>query len=628
MAKSGNKRKAVASADVDAGTGGNAEVEPEPENGSSSAAAGSSSAGAGRKRRRRPAPASEGERAVQPRTASDFSALELLPDELLKRIIGFLGPRETWELCRLPLVCSRMREVLASIEYEGLILRGQRVGLSRYRDVGEAELRRWAQRVRSGAMRLAPGAALEVDMRPPSRGIYRAEADKIHFSHWSPKPSKPFFSFVSSIQGLRRFVACHEDVAPNRQTVHTSTPATKTRHVYVAAVLKALAPVAGTLEELTIRLQTPHENDCRRLPQGAARKAIVEGLGRLTALRRLDLADCIGFSGKLLDEVAPALGGLRALRLAHREAEGYEEPDEYASSCRSLAFAVERLCPLLEELWAVFGCLSGSWRLFDASALASLGRLPLLRSFTVRANYRTLPEFASTRLDTLELSTPKFSQDGPGLGLLRDAALIGSLRDLTLRGGFRDWTSFASAPKLLSQLRSLSLLKAAEPNPVCLALLPRFSALERLSVGLSSFQCFTALADALPAVPALRSLFLSVSTSSHRPESNQAAGRTAVAALLRAARDTLEEYDRDHLYPSMEESGALAACTRLRRASLTLAEPAELVAAGNLHALAPLASVAARPAPARGDLVLARGLLDTSDWGAVGPLLGARWLLV
>eukprot|EP00741_Cyanophora_paradoxa_P001255 tig00000473_g1212.t1 len=253
-----------------------------------------------------------------------------------------------------------------------------------------------------------------------------------------------------------------------------------------------------------------------------------------------------------------------------------------------------------------------------------------LRSFTVRANYRTLPEFASTRLDTLELSTPKFSQDGPGLGLLRDAALIGSLRDLTLRGGFRDWTSFASAPKLLSQLRSLSLLKAAELNPVCLALLPRFSALERLSVGLSSFQCFTALAGALPAVPALRSLFLSVSTSSHRPESNQAAGRTAVAVLLRAARDTLEEYDRDHLYPSEEESGALAACTRLRRASLTLAEPAEAVAAGNLAALAPLASVAARPAPARGDLELVRRSGDASDWGDrdLQPLLGARWLLV
>eukprot|EP00741_Cyanophora_paradoxa_P014812 tig00020825_g14289.t1 len=170
----------------------------------------------------------------QPRAASDFSALELLPDpdELLKRVVGFLGMREAWEVCRLPLVSRRMRDALASIEFDALVLRGQRGGVSRYRDVPEAEstsravgrrrrrvcdgrrgvpkaeFRSWAQRVRSGALRLAAGGALEIDLwHPPQYEAGSvAGADSIQPSFWVPEPARPFLAFASSLQGLRRFV--------------------------------------------------------------------------------------------------------------------------------------------------------------------------------------------------------------------------------------------------------------------------------------------------------------------------------------------------------------------------------------------------------------------------------------
>eukprot|EP00741_Cyanophora_paradoxa_P020516 tig00000227_g19803.t1 len=100
----------------------------------------------------------------RPRATSDFSQLELLPDELLKRVIVCLGSWEAWEQCRLPLVSRRLREVLASTEFDALVLRGRRIGLSRQLGVREAELESWAQRLQSGVLRLAAGGALEVVM--------------------------------------------------------------------------------------------------------------------------------------------------------------------------------------------------------------------------------------------------------------------------------------------------------------------------------------------------------------------------------------------------------------------------------------------------------------------------------
>eukprot|EP00741_Cyanophora_paradoxa_P014800 tig00020824_g14277.t1 len=567
-----------------------------------------------------------------PRAASDFSALERLPDELLKRVVGFLGLREAWGVCRLPLVSRRMREVLAATEFDALVLRGQRIGLSRYRDLPEAELRSWARRVRSGALRIAAGGAVELDMY-----VWRTEdaepgstAHTISSSFWMPEPARPFLSFASSLQGLRRFVAWHGDVVPSTEGESRETRA-NARHAYAGALLAALAPVAGTLEELSVRLQTDEQ---RNLPQGAAREAIAAGLRRLTALRSLDLAGCVGFSAELLDEVAPALGGLRSLRIAHCDPDGSLPPDQATASRVAFAAAVERLCPDLEELRATFGGARPWGNAGEAlcdSVVVPLCRLPRLRALSLHVSHLlALPEIASPRLEELEIEADTLGMYYGSSSLLADVASIESLRTLVLVGDFQDWHTLATT----AQIRSLSL-GPCEPYDECFAVVARLPALERFSVHFTSYTparlttSLAALAAALPSgPPSLRSLLLTFSFPGALPF-RDAAFQVALTAVLRAAKDTLEEYDRDMVHPSVQESEALAACTRLRRASLTLAEPAAAAAASaeRLAALAPLASMAARPAPAPGDLVLARGPGDESDWGAIRPLLGDRWRL-
>eukprot|EP00741_Cyanophora_paradoxa_P003675 tig00000093_g3572.t1 len=575
----------------------------------------------------------------------NLSALELLPDDLLNRVFGFLGLREVWDVCRLPLVSRRMRDALRSEEVSALVLRGSRLGLSRYRDVREAELRSWARRLKSGAMRLAAGGALEIDLLRSQRCVESAGAtddSRIQFSFWAPSPTRPFLSFVSCIQGLRRFVAWHGDVAPSSSTANEAAQTTA-RHTYVGALLKALAPAAGTLEELSIRLQTERVIDRRRLPDGAPRKAIVAGLKRLTALRSLDLADCVGFSGKLLEEVGPALGGLRSLRIAHRDVDPYPRgPHEFgerlAAPQEAFACAIEKTCPLLEELRVVLHMLVNHWMQPVApAALAALCRLPRLRTFAIKTNIWALPEFASRSLETLEVDA-LYDDERSTANLLRDIAGIESLRHLTLRGNFTGWPNLASA----KQLRSLSL-RLPRDNYVyhtdyalpreALGALRSLTSLERLSVHVAGDLAETLagtlsrLAAVLPALPALRSLRLDVTVAEPLGPALAAASAAAAAALIRAAKGTLEEYHRDEVEPALAECAALAACTRLRRASLTLAGAAAAAASGALAALAPLAAMAARPAPAPGDLVLARQIHDRSDWGAIRPLLGPRWAL-
>eukprot|EP00741_Cyanophora_paradoxa_P020515 tig00000227_g19802.t1 len=456
---------------------------------------------------------------------------------------------------------------------------------------------------------------------------------------------KPFRSIIASIHGLRRFFAWHGDVVPHADTRARSLQAgTKTRHEYIGALLEALAPVAGTLEELSIRLQTIEVKDRQCLPRGPEREAIVAGLRRLTALRSLDLADCIGFSAELLDEIAPAIVRLRSLRVSHfsvimrTNVWGYRSIDhsfpENASSQSDLASAIRRLCPILGELRVTF---------VDAGALEALCGIDGLRTFGIDGPVRALPEFASPRLEELEIVG--YGRDEPAAALLHSIARIDTLRSLTLAGGLKGWMDFASA----TQLRSLNLaIGPVELSPECLAALPHFTALERLSIdihaGLSQDRehlasspgglaaALTALAAALPSVPSLRSLLFVSPPSSHSVPLRGFAGwrlADAHASVLRAAKNTLEEYVREEMYPALEECTALAACTRLRRASLILAEPVGVVAASRrkLAALAPLASMAARPGPAPGDLVLARREGDESDWGAIRPLLGGRWRL-
>eukprot|EP00741_Cyanophora_paradoxa_P011132 tig00020553_g10753.t1 len=515
-----------------------------------------------------------------------------------------------------------MRDFLASGS-EALVLRGERIGLSRYSEMREAELRSWARRLETGAVRFTAGGALEVDARawPPASYAWIE----------GPTPSTPFFSFHPSIQGLRRLFVWHGDVAPPGAPADVRTMA---RHAYVGAALAALAPVAGTLEELSIRIQTKLRDDRRRLPQGAAREAIAAGLRRLTALRSLDLADCIGVSGELLMEVGPAvLGGLRSLRVAQHVEHGRSGDGEArAAAQRSLAFAIARRCPLLEELRVAFHCPSGaapSTRRPSRPLPASPPRLD--------ARVYGLSQLASAHLETLELDT-HYADEQPA-PLLYDVASIKSLQNLTLLGKFSDWAALAMAPNL----RSLSLgtpERSCELPAGCLAVLPALPALERLSVHLIGYSSgaiaasLRALAAVLASAPFLRSLVVSVCDGLRANALDPAyapdrALAPAAAAFLHAARDTLEEYDREAVYPTTDESSALAACTRLRRASLTLAVPASAVAASaeGLAALAPLASMAARPAPAPGDLVLARGPRDASDWGATRALLGGRWRL-
>eukprot|EP00741_Cyanophora_paradoxa_P004902 tig00000849_g4757.t1 len=508
----------------------------------------------------------------------------------------------------------------------------------------EAELRQWAQRVQSGAVQLADGSVLEIDMWRPPGCILGTRSDRLDSSLWNPKPpSKPFLSFVSSIQRLRRFLVWHGDVHVESQMnafwrmaqgrrpgdaalyPETSTDThAKKRHAYVAGLLEALAPVAGTLEELSIRIQTADASERRRLPQGEEREAIVAGLRRLTALRSLDLADSIGASGELLLAVGSGLGGLRSLRIAHHEME-YVDSNAYSSSARSLAAAIELLCPLLEELRVTSRSRTGP---LEAASLAPLFRMPLLRAFGLDAALSALPKFASSQLETLELASTEF---------LHNVAQIDSLRTLTLLGSSYDWPSLASVGKL----HSLSIGPRRDipnlvfiPPPGCLTLIPRLTSLERLSIQFSGSvpahlaPALAALAEALPSAPSLRALSLTISKPvPHAVICRDPALSAAAAALVRAAKESLEEYIRDQLYPTREETAALAACMRLRRASLILAETAETVAAEGLAALEPLATMAARPAPAPGDLVLVRCVGDLSEWGSVRPLLASRWRL-
>eukprot|EP00741_Cyanophora_paradoxa_P014817 tig00020825_g14293.t1 len=616
--------------------------------------------GGKRQRGEEPAPAaaagSEPAYAAQkPRAASDFSALELLPDELLKRVIGFLGLREAWQVCRLPLVSRRMRDALASIEFDALVLRGQRGGVSRYRDVPEAELRSWALRAQSSALRLAAGGALEVDLwRPPFYEVGSvAGADSIQPSFWMPEPARPFLSFASSLQGLRRFVAWHGDVVAREE--RSAAASAKARHAYVGALLAALAPVAGTLEELSVRLQTAEVNDRHRLPLASSPGgcAITEGLRRLTALRSLDLADCIGFSADLLEQVAPALGGLRSLRIAHHffpVMSLYQLPNQekVKSFQRSFASAIRSLCPNLEELRVTFSSFpSNCSRNTNAAALAPLCSLPCLRVFGLKASgLSSLPQFTSAHLESLEFD----ARSGYSNTFLHDAARTSSVRDLALAGfGQALAVDFLNAEKcapLRSQLRSLSLGPTSgandrpskyDPPPEHLSRLPSFAALESLSLRLSSpfphhlTAAADALAQALPSMPSLRSLRLGISSSAPNVDTFLSVA-VSITFLLHVAKDILEEYDQDGLpmYPSVRQGEALAACARLRRAALTLAEPARLWASDfsdALAALGPLADMAADPAPAPGDLVLARREGDESDWGALRQLLGDRWRL-
>eukprot|EP00741_Cyanophora_paradoxa_P021711 tig00000241_g20956.t1 len=590
----------------------------------------------------------------QPGAAEDLglSALERLPDDLLKSVVGFLGVRDAWA-CRLPLVSRRLREVLAATEFGALVVRRERIGSHRFRDVEEEELRAWALRLQSGALRLAPGSSLEIDMwRQPvfCSGSY---VDSISPSLWSPPPSKPFVSFVSSIQGLRRFVIWHGDVVSAGEAGQSASAAGAARHAYVGALLEALAPVAGTLEELSIRLQTRDARDRDRLPHGEARGAIVAGLRRLTALRSLDLGDCIGVSAELLKELWPALRGLRSLRISHNGRA--DDPEEYVSSVTALASAVERLHPVLEELHVTFS------RSFDATeytlsgrCLAAIGRMRALRALSLKARFFCFPEVASSSLESLALdswnpsSTLFLVMDESGSvapsSLFKGISRIENLQTLTLAGDFKNRKDLES----LAKLRSLTLCPPRKDTgflerqylPGCVAadLLPRLPALERLSLHFSwdprrseaarLAASLEALAAALPSAPALRSLSVAVCCASPEelPQPELLADLSpAAAALLNAARDTLEEYDRELLYPSVEESAALAACTRLRRALLTLAVPAATAAAEGLAALAPLASMAARPAPGPGSLVLDQ--LFESDWGALSALLEPLWRL-
>eukprot|EP00741_Cyanophora_paradoxa_P025523 tig00000383_g24629.t1 len=244
-----------------------------------------------------------------------------------------------------------------------------------------------------------------------------------------------------------------------------------------------------------------------------------------------------------------------------------------------------------------------------------------------------------------------------------------NLRTLALAGRFMTWPS----PKSVPNLRSLSIGPCTEeaapgrvppfaPDCLCLIRVLKFRALEELSVhlaggvggggaaaawglgalgvlggagggrelGLDLSRPLLALNRGLHGArrraPRLRVLRLAVSGA--LAHATPAFG-AAITSLLRTAKNILVEYDRDLFCPASKESKALAACTRLRRASLTLAEPAAAVAANPewLAALAPLAKMAAEPAPAPGALVLARRPGDESDWGAIRALLGDRWRL-
>eukprot|EP00741_Cyanophora_paradoxa_P025522 tig00000383_g24628.t1 len=303
-----------------------------------------------------PAPAAaaaEQQAGPGPGPAPGLSALELLPDELLGRVIGLNGVRE---LARLSLVSRRLRDATAaalrSLEMGALVLRGQRLGLSRYRDLRAAQLRWCSQRAEAGALRLAPGGsrALELDLwRPPGCRFSAGDA-RVHFSLWSPaEPAKPLLAFASALQGLRRLVAWHGDVVPYAWTDQALplSQAMTARHAYVGALLAALAPVAGTLEELSVRLQTSRVDHRRGLPRGEEGDAIVAGLRRLTALRSLDLADCIGVSAELLDTLGQALGRLRSLRIAERNHDVHVGDLDHGGR-EAFSTAIARLCPLLE----------------------------------------------------------------------------------------------------------------------------------------------------------------------------------------------------------------------------------------------------------------------------------------
>eukprot|EP00741_Cyanophora_paradoxa_P021710 tig00000241_g20955.t1 len=592
----------------------------------------------------------------QPGAAEDLglSALERLPDDLLKSVVGFLGVRDAWA-CRLPLVSRRLREVLAATEFGALVVRRERIGSHRFRDVEEEELRAWALRLQSGALRLA---SLEFDLWRSAVFLQLSLPGWIHPSLLNPQPAKPFFSFASSIQGLRRFVVWHGDVVSAGEAGQSASAASAARHGYVGALLEALAPVAGTLEELSVRLQTRNPCDRDRLPEGEARGAIVAGLGRLTALRSLDLADCIGVSAELLKELWPALRGLRSLRIAHAGREE-EHSEDYYYSASALASAVERLYPVLEELHVTFRLSYDNPEYpLSAPSLAAIGRMRALRALSLKATLVSFPEVASPQLESLALdSWNRRNVYYGGCTLFHDLSRLEGLRALTLAGDFQDWENFVPPAKL----RSLTLCPSGDhtgfvdgeylPPAEVACLLPRLAALERLSL---HFRCdppasgaphleladsLEAFAAALPSAPALRSLSVAVSNASpysRPPPEPQPAVSAAAAALLTAARDTLEEYDRELLYPSEEESAALAACTRLRRALLTLAVPAATAAAEGLAALAPLASMAARPAPGPGSLVLLQSLglgleglpvRGSLDWGPLRPLLAPRWRL-
>eukprot|EP00741_Cyanophora_paradoxa_P011602 tig00020563_g11210.t1 len=142
---------------------------------------------------------------------------ERLPDELLRKVFGALGPVQTFEVCRLPAVCRRFRALLdgctafpeVDLSEEALEAAGAAARKERAAVVSRMAARASAGRVAGvrhlrACLRGGRGPSLLAALAPGSPGLERCELSEPEKGPRPVRPAAELFEDISRFPALRQ----------------------------------------------------------------------------------------------------------------------------------------------------------------------------------------------------------------------------------------------------------------------------------------------------------------------------------------------------------------------------------------------------------------------------------------
>eukprot|EP00741_Cyanophora_paradoxa_P009789 tig00000147_g9485.t1 len=550
------------------------------------------------------------------------SQLELLPDNVIQRILTFVGLHDSWKCARG--ISKRIRAMLIANEWERLTFPGGSLRAQTGEDVVR-DIAGWTKRARRGHVRVQ-SLFVQAAALCPKRDLVPA--------------------LVAALPGLKHVAIRHGDVSAGGYTdgfpPRPTERALRGRHQYAAALLRAAAASSGaTLATFEFMLDVDALNAHDAVaqtppPTGRLEREFLAELRKLPALRRLNLAHYCSMEPEFVRGIARAAPNLTSLKFASAgdfreafdDADGEEEEAE-GPALESIAEALAEGFPHLElplssphlapprhapshphppphpypsisfdspvaplsfsslappELDVEWGGNS-----VEADPLETVGGIRTLRVLALRC--RELAEGAlaglvrglrpDSALSHLEIREAEGSIDFEGQ--FEPLRAMASLRRLEVEvdsGEPATWAALGS----LSQLEHLSLRLRVAGCSASWAYPAAFPRLQTLFLtvdgcaGREQAGFFGRLADQLAAPWGLRELSLVVVPTSCICETcSDGTGPAALAAALArflaldAVRRALVHYDRCDLQPrqSAAEVAALAGCSRLAFVRLT-----------------------------------------------------------